>query len=51
MEKMNHSSLELERHKEATSRASSLKNKEYEMRFETLRLQAAEAAKQAHDDR
>ncbi len=39
--------LELERLKEASSRAAGMKNKEYEMRFETLRVQATEAAKQA----
>jgi hypothetical protein len=39
--------LEHERLKESSSRSAGMKNKEYEMRFETLRVQATEAAKQA----
>jgi hypothetical protein len=44
---MNQMNLEHERLKESSSRSAGMKNKEYEMRFETLRVQATEAAKQA----
>ena len=47
VERMNQMNLELERLKEASSRSAGMKNKEYEMRFESLRVQATEAAKQA----
>jgi hypothetical protein len=48
---MEAANMELERLKSATARSSSLKNKEWEMRYEKLTVQLNQAEKQAHEDR